>query len=182
MLKDLIHELEGTDGPQDSVPLPSDSEGYLDRKYPLSECGCQFRMHEGDGRDKVRDEEVFSGPGGHAVPSHKWCTQERITYAKTAAVAQIDVRIGNVMERDAQRWNCRQRPHGLLRIALSMKDGLRHHFLPPAAAESMRLRIERPACSCRYAAIGAAFFRPACGDAMESGMPSSRPRRARWGS
>ena len=31
------------------------------------------------------------------------------------------------------------------------------------AAEPMRLRIECPACSCRYAAIGAAFFCPACG-------------------
>ena len=44
-----------------------------------------------------------------------------------------------------------------------MKEGPRHHFLPPAAAEPMRLRIECPACSCRYAAIGAAFFCPACG-------------------
>jgi len=67
------------------------------------------------------------------------------------------------MKRDAQRWNSRQRADSFLRITMSVKDGPQHHFLPPAAAEPMRLRIECPVCSCRYAAIGAAFFCPACG-------------------
>ena len=72
-------------------------------------------------------------------------------------------RIGSAMKRDAQSWNSRQRSDSFLRITLSVRDGPQHHFLPPAAAEPMRLRIECPACSCRYAAIGAAFFCPACG-------------------
>lgn len=38
-----------------------------------------------------------------------------------------------------------------------------HVPLPPAAAEPMQLKITCPACSCRYAVIGAAYFCPACG-------------------
>jgi hypothetical protein len=46
--------------------------------------------------------------------------------------------------------------------------------LPPAAAEPMQLKITCPACSCRYAVIGAAFFCPACGhNAAEQMFTSS---------
>ena len=38
-----------------------------------------------------------------------------------------------------------------------------HVALPPAAAEPMRLKIVCPACECRYAVIGAAYFCPSCG-------------------
>ena len=164
MFEDLIRESGKMHGTQKiSVSLPSDSEGYFDRECPSPECLCQFKVHEDDWRDKVRDEEVFCAFCGHAAPSDKWGTQEQITHAKAAAVAQIEGRIGSAMKRDAQRWNSRQRSDSFLRITLSVKDGPQHHFLPPAAAEPMRLRIECPACSCRYAAIGAAFFCPACG-------------------
>ena len=146
-----------------SVPLPSDSEGYFDRECPSPECLCQFKVHEDDWRDKVRDEEVFCAFCGHAASSDEWSTQEQITHARAAAVAEIRGRIGNAMRRDAKRWNSRQRADSFFRITLSVKNGPQHHFLPPAAAEPMRLRIECPACSCRYAAIGAAFFCPACG-------------------
>jgi hypothetical protein len=110
----------------------------------------------------VRDDIVFCAFCGHAAPSDKWWTQEQISYAKDVASADVQRRIGNAMRRDAQRWNSRQRSDSFLRITLSVKDGPRHHHLPRAAAEPMRLRIECPACSCRYAAIGAAFFCPAC--------------------
>jgi hypothetical protein len=36
-------------------------------------------------------------------------------------------------------------------------------LVPAAAAEAMRLKITCPACACRYAVIGAAFFCPSCG-------------------
>ena len=36
-------------------------------------------------------------------------------------------------------------------------------FVPPDAAEPMRLKITFQQCACRYAVIGAAFFCPACG-------------------
>jgi len=76
MFKDLIRELESMHGIQKiSVSLPSDSEGYFDRECPSPECLCQFKVHEDDWRDKVREEEVFCAFCGHAAPSGKWCTQ-----------------------------------------------------------------------------------------------------------
>ena len=160
MFEDLVGELERMHGIQEiSVSLPSDSEGYFDRECPSPECRFQFKVHE----DDWRDEEVFCAFCGHAAPSDRWCTQEQMAHADAAAVAEIEGRIGSAMKRDAQRWNNRQRADSFLpSITLSVKDEPQHHFLPAAAAEPMRLRIECPACSCRYAAIGAAFFCPAC--------------------
>ena len=59
MFEELIRELGRMHGTQKiSVSLPTDSEGYFDRECPSPECQCQFKVHEDDWRDKVRDEEV----------------------------------------------------------------------------------------------------------------------------
>ncbi|ODS56457.1 MAG: hypothetical protein ABS36_08730 [Acidobacteria bacterium SCN 69-37] len=164
MFDELKRELGRLHGRQQfSVALPSDADGYYDRECPSPECLCQFKVHEDDWRDKVRNEEVFCAFCGHAASSDKWFTQEQIEHAKAAAIAQVRSRIGSAMRRDAQRWNSRQSRSGFLRITMSVKDGPRHHLIPIAAAEPMRLRITCPQCSCRYAAVGAAFFCPACG-------------------
>ena len=135
---------------QFSVSVPSDPDGYFDRECPSTECLCQFKVHEDDWRDKVRNEEVFCAFCGHAAPSDKWWTQEQLAYAKEVAFAQVERRIGTAMKRDAQRWYSRQRADSSLRITMSVKDGPQHHFLPPAAAEPMRLRIECPVRSVKY--------------------------------
>jgi hypothetical protein len=67
------------------------------------------------------------------------------------------------MKRDAQRWNQRQRRDRFLRITMQVNEQPTSVLLPLAAAEPMRLKITCPSCACRYAAIGAAFFCPACG-------------------
>jgi hypothetical protein len=48
-------------------------------------------------------------------------------------------------------------------MTMSVNSSPQQILLPPAAAEPMRLKITCPACCCRYAVIGAAFFCPACG-------------------
>lgn len=145
-----------------SVSVPADTDGYLDRECPSPECLCQFKVHEDDWRDKVRDAEVFCAFCGHAATADKWWTQEQIRHAEAAALAQFEGRIGAAMRRDAQRWNSRQSRNGLLRITMSVTN-TPHQLMPAAAAEPMRLRIACPQCACRYAVIGAAFFCPACG-------------------
>jgi hypothetical protein len=163
MFDELKRELDRLGGRQRiSVALPSDADGYYDRECPSTECLCQFKVHEDDWRDKVRDEQVFCAFCGHTAPSAKWWTQEQIKHAEAAALAQFKGQIGNAMRRDAQRWNSRQGRNSLLRITMSVKN-TPHQLLPAAAAEPMRMRISCPQCSCRYAVIGAAFFCPACG-------------------
>ncbi|MGD9878578.1 MAG: hypothetical protein AB7U95_00430 [Reyranella sp.] len=163
MFDDLIRELRRLDGQPVSVPIRADEEGYLDRECPSDACQSQFKVHEEDWREKVRDEEVFCPFCRHAAQSDKWFTQEQLQHAKEAAVAQVQRNISGAMRRDAQRWNLRQPRNSFLRITMQLNDRPTPVLLPLTAAASMRLKITCPACACRYAVIGAAFFCPACG-------------------
>jgi hypothetical protein len=97
-----------------SIPMPSDAEGYFDRKCPADECLFQFKVHRDDWREKVRDDEVFCPFCGHSA-SDKWWTQEQIAHAKEAALANIKQQLGTAMKRDAENWNRRQPPNTFLR-------------------------------------------------------------------
>lgn len=164
MFEELIREVRRLERSHKiSVSIPSDADGYSDRECPSSECQFGFKVHEDDWRDKVRDEEVFCPFCGHTADSSKWWTQEQITHAKRAAFAKVQRRIGRAMRQDADRWNRRQPRNSFIRITMKVDDRPRHVLLPPAVAESMRLKITCPDCTCRYAVIGAAFFCPACG-------------------
>jgi hypothetical protein len=164
MFDELQRESRRLEGPQKiSVSMPSDEEGYFDRECPSPECLFEFKVHEDDWRDKVRDEEVFCPFCGHAADSGKWLTQEQAEHVKKVAFAHLQERIGRAMNRDAENWNRRQPRDSFIRV--TMKADIRPGpvLVPAAAAESMRLKITCLKCSCRYAVIGAAFFCPACG-------------------
>jgi len=164
MFDELIRELRRLDGKhQVPVSIPSDAEGYLDRECPSAECQFQFKVHEEDWRDKVRDGQVFCPFCGHAADSGQWWTQEQIKHVQSAAVADVGKRIHGAMKRDASRWNLRQPRDSFLRITMKVDNQPLHVLLPSAAGEPMRLKITCPACACRYGVIGAAFFCPACG-------------------
>lgn len=164
MFENLIRELHRLGGRQGiSVSLPSDEDGYFDRECPSPECLCQFKVHEDDWRDRVRDEEVFCAFCGHTADSKQWWTQEQIKHGEQGALAKFERHIGGAMKRDAQGWNSRQPRNSFIRITMKVDDVPSHVLLPPAAAEPMRLKITCPACACRYAVMGAAFFCPACG-------------------
>jgi len=164
MFDELIREIRRHEGKhQVPVSLPSDAEGYFDRECPSTECQFQFKVHEDDWRDKVRDEEVFCPFCRHAADSSQWWTQDQIKHAQETAVAHLRKRIHGAMKRDATRWNLQQRRDSFLRITMKVDDRPVRISVPSAAAEPMRLKITCPACACRYAVIGAAFFCPACG-------------------
>lgn len=164
MFEETVRALRQLKGrKQISVPMSDDAEGYFDRECPSAECLFQFKIFGEDWKQKVRDEEVFCPNCGHTAGSDKWWTQEQIEHARQAALTQVDATIRGALHRDAERWN-RRLPRNSF-ISMTMKvDGLPQHVsLPPAAAEPMRLKISCPACACRYAVIGAAYFCPACG-------------------
>jgi uncharacterized Zn finger protein (UPF0148 family) len=166
MFDELIRELRGLDGRHEvsvSVTIPSDADGYFDRECPSSECQFEFKIHEDDWRDKVRDEEVFCPFCGHTADSDAWWTQDQLKHTEKVALAHIDHRINGAMKRDADRWNRRQPRNSFISMTMKVDSRLSHFPLPPAAVEPMRLKITCPECESRYAVIGAAFFCPACG-------------------
>ena len=164
MFEDLIRELKRLQGThQVSVSIPSDSEGYIDRVCPSSECQFEFKIHEADWKDKVRNEEVFCPFCGHTADADQWWTENQIAHAKEAAFSQVQNRLGQALKRDATRWNRHQPRNSFIRITMKVDNLPRHIFLPPPVAALMRLKITCSSCACRYAVIGAAFFCPACG-------------------
>ena len=146
-----------------SIPIEYDEDGYLDRECPADECLFQFKVLADDWKDKVRDEEVFCPSCGHTAESGSWMTQEQVEHVRKAAVAQVSGQLGKAMARDASQWNRRQPKGSLISITMKVNQRPMQVLLPPAAAEPMQLKITCPACECRYAVVGAAFFCPSCG-------------------
>jgi uncharacterized Zn finger protein (UPF0148 family) len=164
MFDELMREVRCFEKPQPvQVSMSSDKEGYFDRECPSPECLVQFKVHEDDWRDKVRDEEVFCPFCGHTADSRKWFTHEQLEHGKKVALTHVQDRIGRAMKRDAESWNRRQPRNSFIRITVKVDNHPQPILIPAAAAEEMRLKITCPACNCRYAVIGAAFFCPACG-------------------
>ena len=145
------------------TPLAIDHEGYLDRKCPSEECQCGFKVHLEDWRDKVRDEEVFCPFCGHRATSGSWCTEDQSDYLKGTGATYFRSRIRSAMKRDADNLNRLQSRNSFITITMKVDSRPVQVPVPPQAADPMRLKISCPACACRYAAIGAAFFCPACG-------------------
>lgn len=110
-----LRRLEG--GQQISVSLPSDAEGYFDRKCPSLEC-LEFKVHEDDWRDKVRDEKVFCAFCGHTANSSEWSTQQQQEYLEKAALAHLQGSLGRAMRRDAESWNRRQPRDSFIKITI----------------------------------------------------------------
>lgn len=164
MFEDTILALQQMEGRMSvSVTLSDDEDGYFDRECPSEGCLFNFKIHSQDWKDKVRDDEVFCPFCGHTADSGKWWTPEQVEHAQQVAFAHVESTLGGALERDADRWNQRQRRNSLLPIAMKVKSSPQPVLLPSAAAEPMRLKIQCPACACRYAVIGAAYFCPACG-------------------
>lgn len=163
MFEDLIRALEHLGGRQVSVSMPADADGYFDRACPSESCLFEFKIHGDDWRDGVRDGDVFCPFCRHSAPSDQWWTETQIKHARQAVIGEVASEINVAMKRDADRWNSRQPRSSFLRMTISVDNKPRHIALPPAAAEPMELKIACPACNCRYAVIGAAYFCPACG-------------------
>ena len=164
MFDETIRTLSQLDGTtRIPVQISCDEEGYFDRECGSEDCQFQFKVHLDDWKVKVRDEEVFCPFCGHTADSTEWNTHEQTEHLKQAAIAHLRSTVGGALKRDAARWNRRQPRNSFISMTMKVDSRPQHIALPPSAAESMRLKITCPACECRYAVIGAAYFCPSCG-------------------
>jgi hypothetical protein len=164
MFEETVRALRRLGGQTEvAVPIDDDEDGYLDRECPSEECLFHFKVVTADWIDKVQDEAVFCPNCGHTAPSGNWWTQEQIAHAREAVFAQIKGAVKGALNKDAVRWNRSQPRNNFISMTMKVDSRPQHVPLPPAAAEPMRLKIACPACDCRYAVIGAAYFCPACG-------------------
>ena len=146
-----------------SVGLPTDEDGYFDRECPNEKCKSAFKIILDDWKDKVRDEEVFCPICGHTAASDKWFTEAQNEHMQTAFMAAFQPALDQSMRRMAQDFNRSQPRSGFVRISMGYKPSAPVAVVPIEAQDLMQQRYTCEACGCRYAAIGAAFFCPACG-------------------
>lgn len=165
MFKDLIKSVQQLDGMRLSVPIvaEADADGFVDRQCPAIECEFLFKVQEQDWREIVTDEAVWCPFCGHQAKSNEWWTHEQIGKAKETAFAEVKHSINQAMRRDAERFNRRQSRRSFISISMKVDAKPKEIVLPAAATDPMQLKIKCPACACRYAVIGSAYFCPACG-------------------
>ena len=165
MFDDLSKFLKQLDGMRVSLPvvIETDTDGFLDRQCPSTECEFLFKVQERDWRDIVADEAVWCPFCGHQAASDEWWTHEQIETAKEAAFAEVKHTINKAMRRDAERFKRRQPRRSFISVSMRVDSKPRELVLPATAKDPMQLKIKCTSCACRYAVIGSAYFCPACG-------------------
>ena len=145
------------------IPIPLDEDGYLDRGCPHEECRSEFKVFLDDWDKKVRDEEVFCPICGHAEKADQWFTKEQDEHLLQVAMRESMKAFDNAMSEMFQDINHQQPRGGFISVSMNYIPGTPPIVMPLEAAELMLQRYVCEKCGCRYAAIGAAFFCPACG-------------------
>lgn len=164
MFEETIRALRRLEGQTTvAVPIGDDDEGYHDRECPSEDCLFHFKVFGEDWKEKVRDEAVYCPNCRHTANSQSWWTPEQLAHSREVAIAQVKGAISGALKKDAARWNRRQPRKSFISMTMKVDNKPQQVPMPPAAAEPMRLKITCPACACRYAVIGAAYFCPACG-------------------
>ncbi len=164
MFDELMREAsELEQGVQVPIQIPLDEKGYFDRLCPFEKCQAEFKVLFDDWKEKVRDEVVFCPMCRNESPSTEWNTEPQAVYMQSAAMAHVLSVIDDAMQQDAKLFNRQQPRGGLITMSMSYKPGPISILVPPDVAEAMRQEYTCEACGCRYSAIGAAFFCPACG-------------------
>jgi hypothetical protein len=145
-------------GNQISIPIHTDSDGYLGRECPVPECLGYFKVTPGTG---------IKGPApcvcpycGHSGDNNTFFTQEQIEYARSVAVRKIT----DAVHADLKSLEFEHKPRGMFGIGVSMK-------VSRSAPQPIRYYRERELethvvcdhCTLRYAIYGVFAWCPDCG-------------------
>ena len=154
-----VQKLHGTHTIEITMPL--DEDKYFDRLCPHDKCGSSFKVLFDDWKTKVGDY-AHCPICGCTQESSKWNTPSQKTYIKQAGVAAMQRKLGMALSH-AVRQTQSETFGGFLSMSLSYKPGSPTIVIPSQAAKAMQLKFACEKCGCRYAAVGFAFFCPACG-------------------
>ncbi|HAS8600447.1 TPA: hypothetical protein I7783_20985 [Vibrio vulnificus] len=162
MFENLIKEMEKLNSV--SVPIETDSKGYVDKQCPSESCEFKFKVNQEDWKNIFKDEAVWCPLCKHEATSDQWFTKEQVQHAHSEAKSVLEGVIHNAMKKDASKFNRRQNNKGFISMSLKVSGGTKRTIaLPAEAAEEMQLEIQCESCNSRFAVIGSAYFCPACG-------------------
>ncbi len=165
-----------------SVPIETDSKGYIDKQCPSEECEFLFKVNEEDWTNIFEDEAIYCPQCRYAAPSNEWFTIDQIEHGKAEALTIVQGKVSNALHSGAQKFNRRQPKNSFISLSLKVQGGRKRTFaLPAVAVEEMQLEIKCEKCNARFAVIGSAYFCPACGhnSVTQTYMDSLRKIRAK---
>lgn len=164
MFKNLLRSLEKIEKNKISIPIETDSKGYIDKQCPNTDCEFLFKVNEDDWKNIFRDETVWCPMCGHSAEAKQWFTIAQVDHSKTEALTVLKGHINQAMRDDAQQFNSINSRNNFVSMSMKVSGGPSRMFIIPAAAtETMQLEIQCEECSSRFAVIGSAYFCPACG-------------------
>ena len=140
------------------VSVPTDSEGYLGRECPQSDCEGYFKIKPGTG---------LTGPGltctcpycGHTGSPDQFWTRDQVEYAKSVAFRQVS----QALTKDLKSLEFNHRPRGSFGIGLSLK--VKAGSLPPLRRyreQALETALSCAACTLEYAVFGVFAHCPDC--------------------
>lgn len=163
MFDDILREIQLLkNGVRISVNVPLDEKGYFDRKCHAPSCGASFKVFFEDWRQRVKDEIVFCPVCRYEAPSTEWNNKQQEEHLKNVAIDYVQTNIQKALSKDALSFN-QLNKGGFVTMSMSIQPGDRPIIVPIDAAKVMEQTFVCESCGCRYSAIGAAFFCPACG-------------------
>jgi uncharacterized Zn finger protein (UPF0148 family) len=168
MFDEFIKELNRLglgQGVQVPIELPLDDKAYLDRRCPHVECCADFKVLFDDWRDKVPEQAAYCPKCGAKEEPSEFNTDWQNRYIQEVAEAYVSDQLDRAFSRAARRTRPQRVSAGLfdLQMTVSYHAGPTAVVLPPSADEALRQDFTCESCSCRYSAIGAGYFCPACG-------------------
>ncbi|MBM4038172.1 MAG: hypothetical protein FJ290_06615 [Planctomycetes bacterium] len=159
MFDDVIREL-GRAQKSWRIPIPTDEEGYLDRRCPSKECHQRFKLLC-EAREGELPERGFCPFCGGEAGREEFLPPEQREYLEKMAILKAQEMLEGVFRRAARHSRPAPRD-AFIRITLSYKPSAPPIIVPLEAAAVMQQKFACEECGCRYAAVGTAFFCPAC--------------------
>lgn len=167
MFDELLKAIKKLDGMQESVAIPCDDHGHLDRLCPADDCGSRFKVFADDWRDKVPDESAWCPSCGRPKEPSEFITDEQRKYLTSIAGYRAQEAIYQGLKASERSHNRRQTRHrgGMFSVTTKVKvEGpppKRPAVMDPW--DQMKSQHSCSGCGCRFAIVGAWFYCPACG-------------------
>lgn len=144
-------------GPQFSISLPTDEQGFIGRECPVAECEGYFKLQPGTGL-KGDNLPCHCPYCGHGAESEKFFTKAQVEYAQSVVMQKIT----GALLKDLKSLEFKYRPRGAFGIGVSMKVTGQPTTIRRYRESTLETEVVCERCSLRFAIYGVFGFCPDC--------------------
>ena len=145
-------------GPQFSISIPPDEDGFIGRECPVPECESYFKIQPDTGL-KGENLPRHCPYCGHAAGPDKFFTKAQVEYAQSVALNQVT----GALLKDLKSLEFNYRPHVAFGIGISMKVSGQPTPIRHYREKQLETEVVCEQCVLRYMIYGVFGFCPDCG-------------------